>query len=573
MIEFLKESFALTDNGAKGLFKGIVTATIYYLVYMLPMMVIGFFLNLYFEKKELNLTLFVFLIIIVSIIMYIVTSIDYKVTYNETYKESGNLRIEIADILKKLPVEYFSKNNTSDLSQIIMSDISSIEMALSHAISRAIGYGIFLVIISVFLLIGNFKLGLVLILPLYLSIFLFLLTGKIQTMLHNKTYIREREISEEFQQAIEFASEIKSYNLKDDFVNNISNILFEKEKSQLKSNFISGTFLELAILLSKVSIFVTSVIGIRLFLEKKITIIYLIMYIISATKISESLEGLYEYMAEMFYLVNKINRIKNIRNEKIQKGEYVTFDNFDIELKNVDFSYNLENKVINNISFVAKQNEVTALIGPSGCGKSTILRLISRLYDYNNGEILVGGKNIKTIDTECLFSQISIVFQDIILFNNTILENIRIGNLNASDEEVKEAARLAGCDDIVEKLPDGFDTMIGENGIKLSGGERQRISIARAILKNAPIILLDEISASLDVENEYKIQQGLNKLIENKTVIIISHRLKSIQNVDKIVLLDNGKIDSIGNHEELYNKSKLYKSMIKKSELTEKYIY
>ena len=280
------------------------------------------------------------------------------------------------------------------------------------------------------------------------------------------------------------------------------------------------------------------------------------------------------YLGEIFYLDAKIKNIKALRSVEPQTGEKVQFTNYDIALENVKFSYTNKGKpIINGASFVAKQNQVTALIGPSGCGKSTLLRLMSRLYDYDEGKITIGGYDIKNVDTACLFEKISVVFQDVTLFNTSILENIRIGRLSASDEEVLQAAKLAGCQDIVDRLPQGIHTLVGENGAKLSGGEKQRISIARAMLKDSPIILLDEITSSLDVENESLIQKGLNRLLENKTVIIISHRLQSIRNVNQIVLLQEGKVISAGTHEELYEKAELYRELLRKSQLTENFSY
>ena len=256
-----------------------------------------------------------------------------------------------------------------------------------------------------------------------------------------------------------------------------------------------------------------------------------------------------------------------------QAGEPYDLKSFDVEFKGVEFSYKDGVKVIDGISFTAKQNTVTAFVGPSGCGKTTVLRLMSRLYDYDSGEITIDGKDIKTIDADSLFDKISIVFQDVMLFNTSVLENIRLGNRSAADEEVKKAAELANCTEFIEKLPEKYDTFIGENGAKLSGGERQRISIARAFLKNAPIIILDEISASLDVENEMAIQGSLNKLLENRTVVIISHRLKSVENADKIIVMNEGKIDAKGSHDELLKSSELYRSLIEKSQATERFAY
>ena len=300
---------------------------------------------------------------------------------------------------------------------------------------------------------------------------------------------------------------------------------------------------------------------------------YLIGYIIAAARIIDAVAGVEMNLAELMYIDARVKRINELRETKTQEGEPASLQHYDIQFKDVEFSYNGEQKIIDGISFMAEQNKVTALVGPSGCGKTTVLRLASRLYDYDKGQILIDGKDIAQIDTDSLFDKISIVFQDVGLFNTSIMENIRIGNKNASDSAVKEAARLANCADFIEALPDGYNTVIGENGSRLSGGERQRLSIARALLKNAPIIILDEISASLDVENEMKIQESLNTLIKGKTVIIISHRLKSIENVDKIIVMNQGKVDAEGTHAELLQKSALYKSMIEKSGLTERYTY
>ncbi|MEA4960563.1 ABC transporter ATP-binding protein, partial [Lutispora sp.] len=278
-------------------------------------------------------------------------------------------------------------------------------------------------------------------------------------------------------------------------------------------------------------------------------------------------------IAELYYIDSMIHRIQEIKNTEVQKGEDKELSNYDIELKNVSFAYNEDTKVLKNISFTANQNEVTALVGMSGCGKTSILRLISRLYDYDNGTIKIDGMDIKEISTKSLFEKTSVVFQDVTLFNTTIMENIRIGNKTASDADVREAARLANCEEFIAGLPDGYDTVIGENGATLSGGERQRLSIARAFLKNAPIIILDEIAASLDVDNEKKIQESLNELTQNKTVVIISHRLKSIENVDKIVVINDGEVEAFGTHHELISLSKTYNNLLEKARLAEAFKY
>lgn len=574
MRKYLQKKFQLTDAGARGLEKSVWSSFAYYTIYMLPMMLMMFFVQAILEGKGHKIETYILGIVIIVMLVYAVTNINYKTTYNETYKESANLRIEIADILKKLPLDYFSKHDISDLSQTVMADVAAIEHALAHAIGHTIGYVYFFIVIGVMMLIGDFKLGICVLLPLLISVGILYLSKQSQIKVRAKHYEKLRGISEEFQSAIEMSQEIKSYGLKKSTIGNISKNLEKSEKIQMRAEIIQASPVSLAGWITKLSIGITSIVGLRLFVSNEVSLMYLIGYIIAATKISEGLEGIYMYLGEIFYLDARIKRIKELRNTKVQIGNNVEFDNYDISFQDVNFSYSEKNKkVIDNVTFTAKQNQITALIGPSGCGKSTLLRLMSRLYDYDSGQILIGGHDIKTVDPECLFKKISVVFQDVVLFNTSIMENIRIGNTNATDDEVREVARIAGCQEIIDRLPEGIQTIVGENGAKLSGGERQRISIARAILKDAPIILLDEIAASLDVENEAKIQEGLNKLIKNKTVVIISHRLKSIQNVNQIILLDEGKVVSNGTHDEIYNESQLYRNMIEKSDLTEMYSY
>ena len=573
MIKKIQKIFALTDSGAKGLLSASFYSALMPIAFILPMMIVMLFAQGVLEGGLRSPGFFIGAIAVVSAIMYVILYAAYNSLYKETYKESANLRIEIADILKSLPLSYFSKHDISDLSQTILSDVGAIEHALSHAIPEAFGMALYLLIIGAMMLGMNVKLGLCIIIPILISFFLLLLSKKMQMLETGKYHKKLRETSEAFQEAIELQQEIKSYGQAEAVKQKLIKEAQDGEKMHIPVELAQALPTTTANSILAFMIGLTLVFGVPMLLNGEVSLLFLLGYIIAAAKIKDAVSALYMNLAEIMYIDSRINRIKELREVKIQTGEKAELNTYNIEFKDVEFSYNSDRKIINGLSFTAKQGQVTALVGPSGCGKTSVLRLMSRLYDYDKGQILIDGKDIAKIDTDSLFEKISIVFQDVTLFNTTVMENIRIGNKNASDDEVKEAARLANCSEFIEALPDGYNTVIGENGGKLSGGERQRLSIARAFLKNAPIIILDEISASLDVENEMKIQESLNTLIKNKTVVIISHRLKSVENADKIIVLDNGKLNSEGTHKELMEKSALYRSMIEKSGLTEVYTY
>ena len=573
MTNKVKDMFALTDSGAKGMIKASFGTFLMYIAYMLPITVLMFFINEVIENKALSIVIYLAMLLVLSIIMYIFINFSYKTTYNETYKEAAGLRLEIADLLKKLPLSYFSKHDTADLSQTVMHDVADIEHAMSHSIPEIIGFMFYFIIVSIMLLIGNIKLGIAVIVPVIISFLLLVLSKKLQVSSTTKYFEQLRENSDIFQEAIELQQEIKSYGRKESTVNKIMNTIDKTEKLHIITEIAQALPTSFSGVLLKFSLGLTVVTGTLLYMRGEINLLYLTGYLIAAARIMDGVAGIYANIAEIMYIDARIKRIKELRNTPLQEGTSYKLKGYDIEFKDVSFSYNSETKVIDGLSFTANHNEVTALIGPSGCGKTTALRLMSRLYDYDSGSIEIGGKDIKGIKTEDLFDDISIVFQEVSLFNTSILENIRMGRKNAGDEEVKEAARLAGCEEFILNFSDGYNTLIGENGMKLSGGERQRLSIARAILKNAPIILLDEISASLDIENETKIQESLKHLIKGKTVVIISHRMRSIEKADKIVLMDKGKVCAIGTHAELLSGSELYRQLTKKAELTAGYTY
>lgn len=568
----IQKYFALTDQGINNTIKASIFSFLKFFSFTFSPILVFMFLQDYLRGELKSLTIYMAILTTVVVIMYFILRKEYILTYDTTYEESTALRENIANQFKRLPLSYFSKHNLSDLSQTIMMDVNNIEMVISHALPQGIGFLYFFILISVLMILSVPLMGLAVVVPIWLAMFIMFFTGRAQTSGVRKYYKTLLENAASFQEAFEMQQEIKSYSMQGQVEKDVSKKLEDSEKIHIKAEFTMAFMSFLIGLLPYLAPVLTAVIGAMLFTKGEINILYYVGYLMAATTISSQYAAVNEYILMALFFEDSFKRIRELREEKIQEGVDKKLENFEVEMRNVSFSYG-NNKVINNVSFIAKQGEVTALVGPSGCGKTTILRLISRLYDYDSGMICIGGEDIKKISTESLFENISIVFQKVELFNNSILENIRIGRKDASDEEVILAAKLANVDKIVEKLPDGYHTVIGENGSKLSGGERQRISIARAFLKDAPIILLDEISASLDVENEMEIQNSINKLIKDKTVIIISHRLKSVEKADQIIVMNDGVIDSKGAHEEVLKLSEIYSAMIKKSELTDSYVY
>ena len=573
MKNYLKDRFALTDKGAEGTIVAIKYSTLKSLSYMLPMFLLMYVMQGLLGLGKFNLKISVIAYIVIALIMMFVINRDYITTYNETYKESANLRIELSEIIKDLPLSFYSKRDLTDFSQTIMKDVETIEHGLCHSIPGFYSFLINLAIVSVLLLIGNVKLGLAVIAPIYFSIILNLLSKKMQKKATESYYKEQRKSSKMFQELIDLSTEIKSYNLTKEKEKNGTYFVRDLEKKHIKAEIGQVVPIVSATVIANLSLALAIYVGLLGLISKEINILYFAGYLFASARLVDGVAAFNQFYGELMYMDSPIEKINALRSEEIQPGRETEFKSFDIEGKNVEFSYLDDKKVIDNISFRAIQGKTTALVGPSGCGKSTLIKLVARLYDYDRGEILIDGKEINKSRTEDLFKHISMVFQDVILFNGSVMENIRLGRPTASDEEVLEAARLASCDEFVKKLENGYETEIGENGSNLSGGERQRISIARAFLKDAEIILLDEIAASLDVENEKYIQESLNKLIKNKTVMIVSHRMKSIRNVDQIIVMKDGKIEDFGKHDELIKESKTYQKMIESSKKSEEFIY
>ena len=573
MKNYLKNRYGLTDKGAEGALVAIRYSSLKTLSYMLPIFLLMYVMQGLLNLGDFSPRLTIIAYIIIALLMIFVINRDYITTYNETYKESANLRIEISEIIKDLPLSFYSSRDLTDLSQTIMKDVEAIEHGLSHAVPGFYGFIINLIIISILLLIGNFKLGLAVIIPIYISAILNLLSSRMQKKGIRSYYKEQRKSSKMFQELIDLSTEIKSYNLTEEKEKSGVDFVRSLEKEHIKSELGQVIPIVSATVVANLSLALAIYVGLNSLIDGEINILYFAGYLFASARLIDGVAAFNQFYGELMYINSPVEKIKALRNEKIQRGNRADLKSFDINGRKLSFSYLDDKKVIDDISFKALQGKTTALVGPSGCGKSTLIKLVARLYDYDSGEITIDDKEIKNIATQDLFKHISMVFQDVTLFNGSVMENIRLGRSSASDEEVLEAARLANCDDFVKKLPRGYETEIGENGSNLSGGERQRISIARAFLKDAEIILLDEIAASLDVENEKYIQESLNKLTKNKTVIIISHRMKSIENVDQIIVMKDGKIEDFGRHEELLERSKTYKKMIESSKKSEEFEY
>lgn len=572
MKNYLKEKFGLTEEGAIGLTKASIASFFMFIFNMFPAILLMFFIQDLFLNQVRETWVYISISLSILIIMYIMLNIEYELQYNETYKEAAHLRISLSKKLAQLPMSYYAKHDLSDLAQTIIADINTLEHALSHALPKAVAMAFYLPILLILLLIGNWKMAVAATLPTMISYIFIILSRSYTTKEFNKYYVQLRKNSDLFQENIELAREINAFNLRDTQKRDLFKTMDESEKIHWESELKAGILMLIAGILSQISLPFTILVGLKLLSSGEINILYFIGYLLAEMKLKEAVDGNSEFFMELYNLSSSSDRIKEIMNHEVQDGINSEFDNYDIEVKNLDFSYDASEKVIDNLSFIAKQGEVTALVGPSGCGKTSVLRLVSRLYDYDGGSVKIGNKDIKEVSTESLYQNISIVFQDVKLFNTSIMENIRIGNKNASDDEVIYAAKLANCD-FIDKLDNGFDTLIGENGSELSGGERQRISIARAFLKDAPILILDEIASSLDVDNESKIQSSLNKLIKNKTVIVISHRMKSIENASKILVIDKGELVGEGPHSDLLKTSELYKKLIEKTQAAENFVY
>ena len=563
--ETLMHKCALSEQGAKDMIKAFVSVTVSNLVLMVPIALLYYMVKDYMEGNLAGKGLWYVAGIVVTFVLIAVTTyIQYNATFLATYIESGVRRITLAEKLRKIPLSFFWKKDLSDLTSTIMADCAQMETASSHFVPELVGACISTTIVAIGLFFFDWRMAMAALWVLPISFIIVACSGKVQRSLNKKQMDLKMACADGIQEGLESARDLRAYNSQEEYMEGLDKKIKAVEKHAIVTELGTAVFVGSSQMILKLGIGTVALVGGILLAKGELDVITFFMFLMVVSRIYDPMQVSLQNLAAIIATGVQSSRLDEILSHEVQGGTR-KMDNkgYDIEFSNVGFSYESGETVLNDVSFVAKQGEVTALIGPSGGGKTTVSRLASRFWDVNQGTITVGGMDISKIDPETLMSLYSIVFQDVTLFNNTVMENIRIGKMDATDEEVIAAAKLAHCDEFAEKLADGWDTMIGENGSELSGGERQRISIARAFLKDAPIILLDEATASLDVDNETMIQESLSRLIKDKTVMIIAHRMRTVADADKIVVLKDGTVAENGSPEALEKQGGIYANMVK----------
>ena len=561
--EKLQHRYALSEKGAQDMIRAFISVTISDIVLMLPVGML-YMLVKYYMADDLNGRGGFFAIgcIACLILIAVTTYIQYNATFLNTYIESGVRRTTLAEKLRKIPLSFFGKKDLSDLTSAIMADCATMETASSHWIPELIGACISTVLVAVSLFFLNWRMAIAALWVLPVSFLIVLCSGRVQKNMAAKQMTLKMACADGIQECLETVRDLRANNSEDEYLKGLDDKIHAVEKHAIFSELTTAVFVAGAQMILKFGIATTALVGGMLLAKGDIDVLTFFMFLLLVSRLYDPMQISLQNLAAIIATDVQCERLDEILSHKVQKGKTeLTNKGYDIEFSHVGFAYDSGETVLKDVSFTAKQGEVTALIGPSGGGKTTVSRLASRFWDAQKGRITVGSMDIQNVDPETLMSLYSIVFQDVTLFNNSIMENIRIGRQDATDEEVIAAAKLAHCDEFAEKMPNGWNTMIGENGSELSGGERQRISIARAFLKDAPIILLDEATASLDVDNETVIQESLSKLIRNKTVMIIAHRMRTVAEADKIVVLKDGVVAETGMPKELEEKGGIYQHM------------
>ncbi len=551
-----QRKYALTDQGIKNTKKGTFWTVIVNLIVMGGMGILYLMMSKYMavltDGEELPKAVLFILLVLAFLVLSIITHLQqYRATYGLVYGEVKAVRIGLAERLRKLPLGYFGKRDLADLTETIMGDVNRLEHVWSHCLGYLYGSYISTAIIALCMLIYNWRMAIACLwgVPVAFA----LLFGSRKLTKHNSEITKAAgvRVSDGIQETLENIREIRATNQEDRFLNILNDKIDDHEKTMLRGELHTGIFVNAASVIMRLGVATTILTGTSLILSGRIDFMLLFMFLLAITRVYAPFDQALALIAEMFMSQVSASRLMEIHDAETAEGtDTFTPKGHDIVFENVGFAYDDE-QVLRGVSFTAKEGEVTALVGPSGSGKSTCARLAARLWDISEGSIRVGGIDINSVDPEVLLTDYSMVFQDVVLFDDTVMENIRLGKHGATDEEVLAAAAAANCDEFVEKLPQGYATPIGENGAKLSGGERQRISIARALLKNTPIVLLDEATASLDVENETKVQSALSRLLTGKTVLVIAHRMRTVEAADKIVVLADGEVAEEGSPNEL----------------------
>lgn len=566
MIGKLMRRYALTRQGAIDFIKCTAITTLQNIMLMVPVA-----LMYYLAADLINGTVpanhrytYIAGCVIILVVFGVVFFLQYNSSFFTTYRESEHRRINIAEKLRTLPLSFFGKKDLADLTSTILGDCTVLEHNFSHVMPQFFGAMISTVLIAISLFFFDWRMALAALWVLPIALIIVGCSGNVQRGISRRKRNVAIAQADGLQEYLETIKDLKSYNAEESYLDGLKGRITALEKESFKAELGTAVFVVSASCILRFGIGTVALVGSVLLCSGKLDVLTFLMFILVVSRIYEPMQGTLMNLAAVIAQDVNVERMNEITDYPVQKGsDELDVKSYDIEFSNVSFSYDKNEKVLCDISFTAKQGEVTALIGPSGGGKSTVSKLAARFWDVDGGSIRLGGKDISQVDPEKLLSAYSIVFQDVILFDNTIMENIRIGRKGATDEEVMQAAREAQCDEFISRLPDGYQTVIGENGSVLSGGERQRISIARALLKDAPVVLLDEATASLDAENETYIQEAISRLIKNKTVIIIAHRMRTVSGADKIVVIDGGHVAETGKPSELIKKNGIYARMVR----------
>ena len=556
MKKYLMRRFALSEKGARDMLKAIVAVMASNISLMLPVWLLFAFTGDYLAGVASRRGWVYLLAAVLCLAVILIPNyLQYNATFFATYEESGKRRVALAEKLRKLPLSFFGKRDLADLTSTIMADSETLEHASSHQIPQFYGSLASTVLICLMLLGYNWRMALAAIWPIPIAIFIVFGSRSVQERLLRSQSEAKIRLDDAVQEFIETSRDLKSSNAEEAYLSELDARIDDVEKKAIGAEVGQAAFIVSAQLILKIGIGTVAVAGSALLLRGQLNVMQFFSFLLLASRLYEPMSANLINLGMLNLLSVPVSRMNEIHNCPEQRGTTDFHPNgYDICFDHVGFSYDDGKTVLRDVSFTARQGQVTALVGPSGGGKTTVSRLAARFWDIDRGRITVGGEDISKIDPETLLGAFSIVFQDVTLFNNSILENIRIGRKDATDEEALAAARLANCDEFALRLPEGYDTQIGENGSELSGGERQRISIARAFLKDAPIILLDEASASLDVENETAIQEALSRLIHDKTVMVIAHRMRTVSGADRVVVLSDGKVAEEGSPKELLDK-------------------